>query len=476
MEFNKGQKHVFIDWFGVEPGYGTPWHNKVAMNHLFIPYGIRIKIHRPVLETEPAILPDRQWEGMCLGAYATFIREDGIYRAWYECIGADETSDMKSYLAYAESEDGMEWKKPVLGAYEYKGSTENNIICRSHGSSVLKDDALMIGGKYKKLRVEYNSGKTFDTHRIYFAQSEDGIIWNEWPGEVCKNPADTQNILVYNNMERRYEIYTRQCIEWESFLRKEAENPPRRAVCRLATTDFKNWEKPEMLITVNPNDPPDWDIYTNSYHSWPGTPNAYLMFLGMYRRTDDCIDIHLALSRNGTEWYRPTGREALIPNGPYGSFNSCSIYATCGILPVRKGQWCIYVRADPYGHNIPYGKLRMPYSAYYRAVIREDGFCSVRADSKGRFWTGTIEKFEGEHLYINAVVPYSGYIRAGLYDDATGEEIKGFGLDSCRELNGDVLWEKLAWSEGDNLGKLHGRKFRICFDLFKSDIYGFKFE
>ena len=63
-------------------------------------------------------------------------------------------------------------------------------------------------------------------------------------------------------------------------------------------------------------------------------------------------------------------------------------------------------------------------------------------------------------------------VSRGSYSDYT----RPLELDSCRQMEGDVLWKKVSWNKNSNLSNLSGRNLRICFDMFKADIYGFKFE
>ena len=52
---------------------------------------------------------------------------EGRYRLWYGVQRLDDIT--RSYVCYAESDDGFTWQRPELGLCEYEGSTRNNIIC-----------------------------------------------------------------------------------------------------------------------------------------------------------------------------------------------------------------------------------------------------------------------------------------------------------------------------------------------------------
>ncbi len=65
----------------------------------------------------------------------TVLRHAGKFKMWY--VAADKASfrDFSSKgtisgwrVAYAESEDGIQWRKPNLGLVEYAGNRDNNLV------------------------------------------------------------------------------------------------------------------------------------------------------------------------------------------------------------------------------------------------------------------------------------------------------------------------------------------------------------
>lgn len=93
--------------------------------------GARQQLQRPT----PQILiltTDQPWEGNAVN-YVTAFQDDGVYRLDYR--GADVQYDANGYrethrevTCYAESQDGIRWKRPHLGLVEFQGSTANNIV------------------------------------------------------------------------------------------------------------------------------------------------------------------------------------------------------------------------------------------------------------------------------------------------------------------------------------------------------------
>ena len=473
----KNKKYVFLDWCGIEAGYGTKWPG--YNSPLFTPSGIRLKVHKPLLEREPVFYPDKKWEQCCVNGYATFMEDEGMIRCWYECFSSPTTDDMTSYLAYAESDDGINWKKPILKIHEFNDSKENNIIMNIHGTSVLKDSDAPSTERYKLVWAEYDHEDSRGYWcKILGATSPDGISWKKIPNPILINPGDTQTVATYDNEIKKYVLYTRQKYSWYTYQPNKWERSPggpsRRAISMSMTEDFRHWPEPQMILTNDPTDPPDWDYYTNGYTRWPGADRAHLMFIDMYHRTKDTFDVHLATSRDGKIWNRPLGQCAWIENGPAGSFNDMMIEATLGIIRSGEGQWVNYVQCNRNGHNKPPEECDIPYGGYWRALIREDGYQSLTADEFGECWTVPI-LFEGNILQINATVPYAGRLSVGIADKKTGVPLKGFDVDSCDPLDSCEVWKTVRWRGKEDLSEIEGKPIRIQFKFFKSDLFGFRF-
>ena len=87
--------------------------------------GVELRMHHPhpagtVLEF------NEEWEGPFAG-YGTVVKDGGRYRLYYRAGGkAQRLTNQVTCLAV--SEDGINWSKPNLGLYEFKGSKSNNIV------------------------------------------------------------------------------------------------------------------------------------------------------------------------------------------------------------------------------------------------------------------------------------------------------------------------------------------------------------
>lgn len=96
----------------------------------------------------------------------------GKYHMWFsgQRIGSLGQSDGSSYIGYATSEDGYQWKRlsdPVL--VPTQGWELNSIMC----THVIWDEEMGL------FRMWYSAGEWFEPDAIGYATSKDGIQWNK---------------------------------------------------------------------------------------------------------------------------------------------------------------------------------------------------------------------------------------------------------------------------------------------------------
>lgn len=462
-------KWVFIDWLGIEPGYGTPWvvvktNEKMNFDRgCLCPSGIELNFHQAQIDPTPVIIADKPWESKMLGFYASFIEDDGMLRCWYSPAGNGFHG-----LCYAESDNGVDWRKPDLGLVEFNGSKNNNCLAISaHGHDIFKDPSAPANERYKMVSC-YWSG---DSRNVIGAVSPDGLNWTNLETPVLSDQhADTKNVCTYNPYKKKYVLYTRQ----------HGSSSQRRGVNRSETCDFRNFTPSEPVFENNPMDPPDWDIYCPGYSMWPGTDSAHVLRLTYYRHLSDTMQIHLATSRNETIWHRPLGGTSWLQEfKPYYP----STYAADGILPTGNGEWSTYVCSNPTAHNQPLPDNPEDKGALYRVPMREDGFSSLSAEGFGEFWTIPFT-LNSDTISLNAKTGFGGYIRYELLETeccdpgkalAATTPIDGYKLEDCVEICGDHSNAELVWKNDRKLSELKGKDVRIHFQLFKTDLYSITF-
>ena len=456
-------KWVFVDWMGVEPGYGTQWGGAVTEGWC-VPQGITLKVHEPTVDPTLVIAADQPWEQGYISAYSTFLEDGGTLRCWYENGGG---------IGYAESHDGVAWQKPNLGLQEWNGSTDNNLIdIKCHGHGIFIDPVAVESERYKMVSCHW----TETERKVLGAVSADGLHWTPLPRSLMEHQhADTQNIALYDATQGKYVLYTRQMDGVSN----------RRGINRSVSDSFRHFPDSEPVMENNPNDAPDLDIYCNGYSPWPGATDAHLMRLSMYERTPDTMNVHLATSRDGMVWHRPLGQNAWIETVPSAAGKYNTVYACAGVVSTGNGEWSTYVGVNRLLHNEPVDRKTsaLGVSGLVRAAVREDGFVSVSSRGRGGFWTVPFE-LNSDSISINAHTLYSGFLRCQILSSSPGDvgsdtrfisEMEGYTLDDSQPLVGDHIDTPLTWNGSADLSHLRGQTVRLRFDLYKADLYAIRF-
>jgi predicted GH43/DUF377 family glycosyl hydrolase len=136
------------------------------------------------------------------------IKDKDIYKIWYlSCTGwiKEEGKLIHNYhIKYAESEDGINWKRDGKIAIDYKDKYEYAISV----PRVIKENNIY------KMWFSSRATKDISTYRIRYAESTDGINWvrkDEEVGiDVSESGWDSEMICypyVFDHKGKRYMLY-----------------------------------------------------------------------------------------------------------------------------------------------------------------------------------------------------------------------------------------------------------------------------
>jgi len=470
------RKHVFIDWQLIEPGYGVAWGG--APTSWQMPYGVQLAAHAPVIDPTPLIVPEHPWEDF-INVYCTMLDDDGRFRLYYETHvhkTDGSTDDLKAMLAYAESDDGITWRKPMLGLLSFRGSTANNLVYGldaargrgAHGVTVFRDPAAPPDERYKLVHM----GREDGVYRVFGAVSPDGLRWQALDAPLLdRYISDTQTIIRYD--ERRG-VYVGIFRSWTHLAHAPGVHG-RRAIAYAETRDFRHWPTPETIVVPEASDAPDVDIYTNSYTPWPGTDDAHLMFPAYYVRARDTLEVHLLTSRDARRWERPW-RTPLIGSGEPLTGREGGVYAGCGLIATRSGAWSLPIGPKRWTHNQSHfaeGRVSPDAGLLQRAVWRPDGVTSLEARHHGACSTFAM-RCGGSQLWLNAWTQFGGAIRCG-FSDPDGTPIDGFTLEACEPVHGDQPAVPVRWNGSADLGALRDRPVRLQLQLQRARLHALQF-
>ncbi len=470
----------------------------------------RLILHKPV-QREVVIVHDEPWEGNASG-YHTIFQDGDIYRMYYNAwhLNTDEegvSTTRPLYYAYAESRDGINWVKPELGLFEFKGTKENNIVWSAPGfydftpfkdmNPDCKPDA-----RYKAVGLK-------GLGNLFGYKSPDGINWTAIQDKPIMTgaPFDSQNLAFWDTVRKEYRVYIR---DWHSIVpwikgRKESEilevyeNDPFwdgvRSIKTATSKDFIHWTEPVWLKYPGS---PEEALYTNQIKPYYRAPHIFIGFPARYidrgwsqtmkalpeleerqRRSLSSLRYGAALtdglfmtSRDGVTFKR-WGEAFIRPglrfkdNWTYAdNFISLHIVKTKSDIEGAPNELSIYATE---------GCWRGKSNQLRRYTIRIDGFVSVNAPMSGGEFTTKPFIFKGKHLFMNFSTSAAGSIRIEI-QDAEENPIKGFTLEECPEIFGDSLNYIVFWNTGGDVSSLSGKQVRLRFVMKDADLYSIRFR
>lgn len=484
------RRELFVDDFLVERLSGTA----------------TLQLHHP----EPkdiALLHDEPWEGSGSGYHSVF--QDGdlyrmYYKSWQLTVTPDKlnTGEHPLYCCYAESDDGIHWRKPSLGLYDFRGSKENNIVMAGGKGglvnvdpghpAVFKDDnpAAPPSARYKAI------ARSSGPHGLLALQSPDGIHWSLMSDApvITDGAFDSQNLAFWDAARGEYRAY------WRYFTGgttdKQNWKPAGVRAIRTATSrDFLRWSKP---ADVTYTDSPVEELYTNQVKPYHRAPHVLIGFPTRYLDRDWSPSMKALPELEHRQWRaRANGRygtalteglfmagrdgvtfkrwnEAFLRPGIErpGTWNYGQQYIGWHIVETRSALQGAPNELSLYATESYWTGQS---SALRRYTLRMDGFVSVNASMKGGEIATKPVQFQGEVLQLNFSSSAAGDIRVEI-QDAQGKAIPGFALDDCLPLFGDSPSRRVEWKSGTDVSKMAGQAVRLRFVLRDADLFAFQFS
>ncbi len=434
----------------------------------------------PLFREECFAVPPKPWEARLDNVYPSVIydQEDGLFKCWYKSFLRDRDSNStplaerpqvpytgggrEEGVLYAESTDGIDWRKPELGLIEFAGSRSNNIVLSRaahgiHAGGVLKDPREPDPARrYKFIHLNARA------RRMASCFSADGLTWSQpvrWPDHGAVG--DTHNNAIRLPGSGRYVCITRG---WSDGAYRGL-----RTVLRSESDDFLRWSPPvEILRGADAHD----QIY-----SMPITAYGDL-FIGLpavFHKGDeaavdwDTVDTELAISADTAHWRRICPGQPLIPRGagsyPDGEYDCGCVYAAAPI--VRGDEILLYYGGSNGLHN------NWREGSFNLATLPRDRFAGYRplAGPGKALLTSAPLRVTGAEITLNAEIEAGGLIRAALVDDADAA-LPGFGLDDSLPLGAGQggLALALRWRER-RIAELERRPFRLQLELNAATAY-----
>ena len=461
--------------------------------------GLERVLHRPT-GCGPVLRPDRSRgeKHVQSGSAPQWNPEKSLWEWWYKGY---TTFTEDSLALYATSTDGLNWEKPELGRYEWKGSTANNIAYKSPeyylNHLVRDEDDEDPQRRYKAFFSEA------DHMNRCPGVSPDGFSWTLL--DIPPIPSQDTSQFICDDIGQRYLATVKHRTEWG------------RSAWLVTSPDFVHWTDPQLILHTDEIDqenrkqriqevvddpaylsPPAVDgreyiaqlymlplmTYEGLYIGFPllfnpsGADPEQTNYTGINQ-------VELAVSRNALEWRRVADRAVFVGVEPWeggANFGNAQV-ALCGPPIVRHQEiWIYYLAYRFRGHRNLFAALDPSIyndtffeesSAICLAKLRLDGFVSLDASTKGELLTAPF-LWKGEELYLNADAG-GGEVLVELMDADSRTPLPGRSAGACRPLRGDHLRTAVIWDR-DPTTEFGERPVRLRILLRRAKLYSFWLE
>ena len=418
---------------------------------------------------------------LAYSSVSSVLRDPHIsrWRMWGRGMTTRDKGDEGVGLCAYESCDGFDWQPLHQNPLMDKNATLEaaHIVFSgefaAHGAPYLDERETDPARRYKMVYSDLSPNpvdSSYGTCRV--ATSPDGIHWSIDRDAVWRRQhTDTLFSVVYNPYTERYQWTGRPILG-------------DRRVALDQTRDWKQFEKPQVLLHPDPLDMPGVEFYGMPHFLYEG---YFIGFLWrMWGAPNDLVgstrfmgrvDSELVYSVNGLAWNR-TNRQSFLPERGWGRedgrYAFGSEYPTAMVLD-GDGWLRVYTTSCVGEHNDGARFSKDETIAYVTVSCwRRDGFCALEShsDTGAVLLRGLLPR--GGQILLNATTGRFGRIRAELRR-LDNTPVLGYELDKCVPVSGDGHFLALRWQDGDTvrdtLDPLNGQPFKLYLELQQARLY-----
>ncbi len=346
-----------------------------AFDQVSIPYTQNVRLEMRTPERHPAnpVVPrgaPGTPDAMGVQFYGSILRENGKYRLWYVAYDDDQSNRVASARwrpAYAESEDGIKWTKPVLGLVKYGGNKHNNLVAIDPALGfvnlkVIKDpDDPNLERRYKmSAHVYFRHNTRLGTLAPY--ASPDGLTWKLLT-EAKPLKAELQEkdlVLPAVHFEPCGGLY-----RWDGMFYisgQNAMNAPRpyhgRVTRLYRSADFVNWSQTSSISFVREPQHtilgPGHSLEAEQCHEGFSVWNRGNVLLGIYGQwhgakewKDITIDLGFVVSNDGLNFREPAHEWTFLRRGEDGAWDQGGVIQGQGFENIGHQTFIYYGSWDP---------------------------------------------------------------------------------------------------------------------------------
>jgi len=530
--------HLSIDWLGVEHEFGAAQSSiGIAIGHrgqpsdsrfhllpvpslksnvgnkaLFLDLkevqhidGVQLQVNTARKQADPVITGGRPGDFDSQGAgKVAVIKQNGVYRAWYTGMHREPGSEWPKSgaipyvrVGYAESKDGVHFKKKPLGLSSFGDNDNTNIVSGLPATPIFRpivptgmhiDSAdpdptrrykflTWTGGRPVRNR-EGATNEDVDEQIWTLWTSPDGLRWKQasrggirYPGGMPssfspqslfhdpdeKDPArkyKAYGFLGLNNDRRGAGYgYSADAIEWTA----DSRNPV-----------FDAWARATPVVRSGKVEQIH-DAVVWKYHQ-------YYLAMYQYQRSGDEMTIELAMSRDGENFsYIQPGAE-VVRRGAAGEWDCDSIAPSVPLIDEEE------IKVYYTGYRFSTTKLIEGEHSCGLATLRLDGFTHLILEDgqdQGSVTTIPVVRGAATELNVNASCADGSRIEVELVDPKTGDTLPGFSRKDCTPVTTDSLAHRVVWGK-QSLADVRAASFQIRFHLSGGSsspkLYSFQFR
>lgn len=392
----------------------------------------KTRVQRSVMEAHkfagnPVLWPTQPWEPPMATLYGSVIRDGAKFKMWYK-------SGMG--VAYAESDDGIAWRKPRLDLTLLDGQPSNLLFTKKsktegpaafpyfyelfgvHRDESDPDPARRYKMGFLDIHWKYTGPGGDPWHKgqrrgLGVATSPDGLHWqlsSSWATEAI---VDGATHWMFDPARQRYVLYGRTRRALPDVTAAWSTNTwfqrwfSGRAVARLESPDFLHWDftQPDtapVVLTADLQDQPGTEIYSMKVFPYEG---LYIGLVQVFHATpdDSTLDVQLAVSRDGLHFERVGNRRPFLPLGPVGSWDRFNL-SLANNDPLAVGdELRFYYGGRTYRHGPYSGPDQGPErSGIGFATVPRDRFVALEASFDGGELLTKPLRLAGPNLHLNA--------------------------------------------------------------------------
>lgn len=500
--------------------------------------GFHRTMHRPLKKGLIKEADGRDWErggvyhgnAVCRDASGRF-HMSYLYLWWdpsvkplHPYIGEDKAHWFRNAIAYATSDDGIHWTKPVLNQID--GPTGFRKIAEfpfEEPTGISKANNL--GCPFDFIYDLHERGNVTDTDRhfivrvarkddthpfantveskLYFASAFPDFLHDAgWRDKLLPFAEGSLSPRGFSGIAG----YDTDADTWFAVSQDELGNWRKRGgrdIARYTSRDLLTWEGPELVLPISEDeskDPKAYVEYMDLSASRIGGARTGL-WLGQLvifhgDRTDPqfmmpdpggskeptniwrkgTTEVRLVTSRDaGKSWQRVGDREAWLPcSEAENGYDRLAFATSC--VTVGDEDWHYYSAWDGdhltfFADGRPFYAERMRMNRTALATIRKGGYVSLDASGPAELLTKAFA-FTGNELRVNAT-PGENF-KVELQDES-GTPVPGFTLTDCSRLEGDGVDQVIRWGEKDRVAEMTGKPVRLRVAMTGGSLYGFRF-